>query len=965
MPGHAGIEMKNAHSILPTLVCLILVAYAPHAVYAITGSTFRQWGQQSLAQIEQDFGIPSALYASSLTGRFSDYAWGQGVMSRALVAAAKVDRSYLTTAKAHAVEFHQRYWCTQNGTSGYNASNGNCGDRYYDDNAWIALALLELYELTDDLQYLEWARSTVAFCMTGENSPQGSPNGGIRWHESNTDGASVCSTAPTCLANLILYQITGIESYHADGRRLYDWLINSNLRNSSWIFHETAQGPLGYQTAVVTQAAARLYRITGDDIYLQHAQWMAAAMEHEFVNQVSHALKQTGKWGGHDMTDAYVELYEVDRNRHWLNIAGGYLDYLHANCKNAATGRYPASWDSPGGTPSDGLIDQASVARAFWKMASTLGGISPVYMTIQNRSSSRCLRLYNSLTDDNAQVVLYDYSSTSTSEMFTLTDLGNGYYAIRSWKSDKALQPYNDQTVENTSVVINRANVTLYSQQWRLIDSGNGYFNIQNRLSEKSIQPLNSGTANNTSVVTNATNVNLIAQQWQFAGYTVPTSITPYLSTDNGTRWDQTDRTTVDAGDSLMLKGQAPGSGTWSWTGPNGFGATGSGVTLQNIQPYQAGHYTVAFTNASGAESNSVIHVSVASAAKLFQHCNYTGWTAELGVGAYTTSDLLASGVINNDASSVKIAPGYTVTFFDNDNFQGATLVKTSDDDCFVNEGWNDRISSMIIEGYPVPAAYWRFNENGGTKIIDASGYGHTGTLMNMDQNNWVTGKRCGGLSFDGVDDSVQISEYSGVTGAAGRTCTAWIKTTQVSGEILSWGRETSTKKWIVRVNENGQLRAEVLGGYVIGTTPINNGVWHHIAVVTEDGACPNIIDAKLYVDGRLDNLSESNDQPINTDAYRDVQIGVFTPSQRYFKGQIDEVRIYSRPMNSNQIWQLYLEGALIGDVEPDGDIDLYDFAAMAEQWKNTDSCDGDLNCDCSVDMNDFAILASEWLRKL
>lgn len=445
----------------------------------------------------------------------------------------------------------------------------------------------------------------------------------------------------------------------------------------------------------------------------------------------------------------------------------------------------------------------------------------------------------------------------------------------------------------------------------------------------------------------------------------MPTSITPYLSTNNGARWDQTDRTTLDAGDNLMLKGQAPGNGTWIWTGPNGFGATGSVVTLNNVQSYQAGNYSVTFSNASGAESCSVIHISVASAAKLFQHCNYTGWIAELGVGAYTTSDLLAFGILNNDASSIKIAPGYTVTFYDNDHFQGATLAKTSDDDCFVNEGWNDRISSLVIEGQPVPEAHWQFNENRGTITLDASGYGHTGTLMNMDQNNWVAGKRCGGLSFDGVDDLVQISGYSGITGDAGRTCTAWIKTTQVSGEILSWGRETANKKWIVRVNENGQLRAEVQGGYIIGATPINNGVWHHIAVVTEDGECPNIIDAKLYVDGRLDTLSESNDQPINTDAYRDVQIGVFNPSLRYFKGQIDEVRIYPRPLNSNQIRRLYLEDALIGDMEPDGDIDLYDFAAMAEQWQNTDPRDGDLNCDGSVDMEDFAILASGWLRKI
>jgi hypothetical protein len=931
---------------------------------AVTGSTFTEWGQQSLAQIEQDFGIYGALYAHSLTSRFSDYAWGQGVMSRALLAAAKVDRSYLGIAKEQADEFHLRYWCTQNGTSGYNASNGNCGDRYYDDNAWIALALLELYELTEDIKYLGWAQDTVAFCMTGENGPQDNPNGGIRWHESNTSGASVCSTAPTCLANLILCQLTGISSYNTDGERLYNWLINSDLRYSSWIFHETNQGPLGYQTAVVTQAALRLYRITGGDSYLQQAQLMGAAMEHEFVDRDTHALKQTGKWGGHDMTDAYVELYQVDHNRHWLNIAAGYLEYLHTDCRDAATGRYPASWDNAGGSPSGELIDNASVGRAFWKMASTVGGTGPVCLKITNRTSGRCLRLYNSQTADNSNIVIYDPYETSTSELFTLADQGNGYYTIRSWSSDKALQPYNNQTVDNTNVVINPANVTQYAQQWRLIDLGSGYFNIQNRLSGKSIQPRNLGTSNNTAVVINATSLGLGAQQWQFTGYDVPTSITPYVSTNNGDRWEQTDRTIVDAGKSLMLKGQASGNGTWNWTGPNGFTATGSVVTLSNVQPYDAGNYIVMFTNASGAESYSVIRVSVASAAKLFQHCNYTGWTAELGVGAYTTSDLAALGALDNDASSIRIAAGYTVTFFDYDNFQGASLVRTSDDDCLVNEGWNDRVSSMIIEGQPVPAAHWQFNENGGTAVTDTSGNNHTGTLVNMESGSWVAGKRCGGLSFDGVDDSVQIPGYSGVTGDGGRTCTAWIKTTQVSGEILSWGRSMPGKKWIIRVNENGQLRAEVDGGYVIGTTPVNDGVWHHAAVVVEYDECPNIDDAKLYVDGRLDNHSASNDQPVNTDVYRDVEIGVFNESQRYFQGRIDEVCIYDRPLNSESIRQLFLEHALIGDVEPDNDIDLRDLTALTEQWHNTDSCDGDLNCDCLVNMEDFAILAGEWLSK-
>jgi len=931
----------------------------------MSGTRFGEWGRESMTNIERDFRLSGALYAHSLTERFRDYAWGQGVMANALVAAAKVDRSYLVTVVRHADEFHQRYWCTRSGTSGYNASSGNCGDRYYDDNAWIALALMELYELTEDTKYLTWARETVVFCMTGENGPQDNPNGGIRWHESNTGGASVCSTAPTILANLMIYHATGIESYLTDGRRLYEWIVNSNLRYSRWIFHETNEGPLGYQTAVMTQAALLLYRLMGDGSYLQEAQVMGAAMEHEFVNKDTHALKQTGKWGGHDMTNAYVALYEVDGNRHWLNIAAGYLEYLHVNGRDAATGRYPTSWDRVGGSPSGGLIDNASAARAFWKMAGTVGGAGPVYVNIRNRAAGRSLRVFASQTVDGTNVVLYDYSPTSTSQMFALTDQGNGYYTIRSWSSDKALQPLYGQTADNTNVVINPANARQYAQQWRLIDAGNGYWRIQNRLSGKCMEPRFSGTGNNTAIVTNAVDWGAISQEWELAGYTAPTSITPYVSTDRGSRWDQTDRTTAEGGDSVMLKGEAPGDGTWQWTGPNGFGATGRVVSLENLWAHQSGNYVVTFTNAGGAESYSVIHVGVAGGAKLFQHCDYGGWMAELGVGAYTTADLAAAGVMNNDASSIKVAAGYVVRLFDYNNFQGPMLVKTSDDDCFVNEGWNDRVSSLIIEGGPVAVAHWRFDEGGGTILTDSSGYGRDGTLENMEQGSWQAGKRCGGLSFDGIDDSVRVEGYSGVTGAMGRTCMAWIKTTQASGEILTWGRETGGKKWVVRVDESGRLRAEVQGGYVVGTTLINDGLWHHVAVVIEDDECADIADAKLYVDGRLDALSVCNARPVNTEAYRDVRIGVFTVSQNYFQGKIDEVRIYSRPLNSEQIWGLFLEHALIGDTEPDGDIDLSDFAALADRWLYTDSCDGDLNCDCLVNMEDFAILAGEWLSNV
>ncbi len=53
------------------------------------------------------------------------------------------------------------------------------------------------------------------------------------------------------------------------------------------------------------------------------------------------------------------------------------------------------------------------------------------------------------------------------------------------------------------------------------------------------------------------------------------------------------------------------------------------------------------------------------------------------------------------------------------------------------------------------------------------------------------------------------------------------------------------------------------------------------------------------------------------------------------------------------------------GDVEPDGDIDLSDFARLAEQWLNANCgfCSGaDLNSDLDVDFEDLVILTEGWL---
>jgi hypothetical protein len=83
----------------------------------------------------------------------------------------------------------------------------------------------------------------------------------------------------------------------------------------------------------------------------------------------------------------------------------------------------------------------------------------------------------------------------------------------------------------------------------------------------------------------------------------------------------------------------------------------------------------------------------------IFKECSYAAsYSAGLRLGKYTTADLTFIGMPNKSISSVKVQPGYKVTFYTGDNFTGNSLVKTADTSCLVADGFNDNISSLIVE---------------------------------------------------------------------------------------------------------------------------------------------------------------------------------------------------------------------------------------------------------------------------
>jgi hypothetical protein len=179
---------------------------------------------------------------------------------------------------------------------------------------------------------------------------------------------------------------------------------------------------------------------------------------------------------------------------------------------------------------------------------------------------------------------------------------------------------------------------------------------------------------------------------------------------------------------------------------------------------------------------------------------------------------------------------------------------------------------------------HWNMEAGAGAQAADSGLSGNAGTLgaaAAWSTTEFAPNGSTASLEFDGTDFSrLAITGYKApiVGGSNNRTITGWVKSRLVnSGDrnlgIMSYGRNATGQKWNLRVtqdnttlNPTGQLRVEVNGGYIIGTTVVTDGQWHHVAVVLNGDGTPNVNELLLYVDGNLEAIHNSQATAINTD---------------------------------------------------------------------------------------------------
>lgn len=335
------------------LACLILMS-APE---------LKTESDQLYARIQSDFWdanrkIYREFWSSDKRENDPAFNWSVGVMLTALNIRAQHDedakavlRDYLKTT--------EKYWNSRPPVAGFDVLPNPGGvDRYYDDNAWMALALAESSEVLNDPEQLKRGAVALDYALSGEDEKLG---GGIYWRESDKASKNTCSNSPTAYACLLFARKHGLKQYREPGLRILKWTLDNLMDPEDklmWDAKVISDGRIGrdkwtYNAALTIAALAEAERI---------------GVKHEVTpkEMFAAAWKKRRKPGkGMDNPGRFAHMLAE------VGLREGYISQSQAEelaweiLKLGKERRFGHDWHRPPGNDQKRfeLLDQASVLR--------------------------------------------------------------------------------------------------------------------------------------------------------------------------------------------------------------------------------------------------------------------------------------------------------------------------------------------------------------------------------------------------------------------------------------------------------------------------------------------------------------------------------------------------------------------------------------------------------------------------
>ena len=183
----------------------------------------------------------------------------------------------------------------------------------YDDIMWWVISLSRGYELTKNEEYLQNSIAGFEHVWNGSYDPV---DGGMFWDFQHS-GKNACINYPTVIAAMELYKITGDEAYLEKAKNIYEWSKNNLFQKSTGRVADNKVGnnqgfsDYTYNQGTCIGAAVALYKETGDAEYLNDAK-LAADYTKNVMSSEEGILPAEGDWNEQGVLKAIFARYLMD-----------------------------------------------------------------------------------------------------------------------------------------------------------------------------------------------------------------------------------------------------------------------------------------------------------------------------------------------------------------------------------------------------------------------------------------------------------------------------------------------------------------------------------------------------------------------------------------------------------------------------------------------------------------------------
>ena len=556
----------------------------------------------------------------------------------------------------------------------------------------------------------------------------------------------------------------------------------------------------------------------------------------------------------------------------WENLVsqlGDRCDRVLIQCYDGGAGNNPSDWHLGNRAVhagrmnyQEGGVDACVAQMESWKKNNGVsGGFIWLYNDETwnlNQWATRMLRVFGTKKCDDSIAILYadsdyrGYSKSLGEGSYTQADLAMYGISAKDISSLKVTKGFKITLYENADFTGNSKSWTTDASfvggDWndkacsvRIEPNGksglSGNFKIMNRNSGKYLDLDNNKTDNNTAIVQFDDEGVDASQTWTFTEVMNGKGVYSICSYGNKNRGMDVVDFSKENGAQVQLYDYLGnphqqfilydcGEGYYQLVARN----SGKVVEIPQSSKGNGEWIKIYDNNGSHTQQWAVVEnrYDEASAVTLYTDADYKGKAVTLSEGQYNLSRMGLYNLKDNDMSSLKVTPGFKVTIYEDDNFNGKSKSYTASES-FVGEEWNDKMSSLKVEAYGksgLSGDYKLQNRNSG-KFLDLDNNTDNNTAIVQYDDEYIDATQIWTLTEIGGEKGV-YSICTSVNKRQGMDVADWSKDNGAQVQLYEYIGNRNQQFIVVEKGDGYYQFVSRLSGKVIEipSSSKDNGEW-------------------------------------------------------------------------------------------------------------------------------------------